>query len=121
MSGPIRVTAAPSAHPTLDEADRNLLTQYFQGGHVLTAARQLQKDAVTGQAHRVPTGFATDGTFVWSFAVAYYVREHGIAPEPASFLDVVRSRSGECPRVSDEMLRALDGFAFAEPAQDASQ
>ena len=30
----------------------------------------------------VPAGYATDGTWIWSAALRYYVSRHGLAPEP---------------------------------------
>jgi hypothetical protein len=54
----------------------------LEGGSVLmstTARLDDVLDPADGRG-RVPTGFRTDGVWVWSDAVAYYLRAHGVAP-----------------------------------------
>lgn len=85
--------------PSLDDAEREAVLRFLSGGTIAarTSGRTIDRiDASRGKV--VPASFATDGTWMWSRAVAYYLREHDVVPEPA-FLAHIR----EC------------GYAAAQP------
>ncbi|MFD0540822.1 hypothetical protein ACFQY7_50440 [Actinomadura luteofluorescens] len=45
----------------------------------------------------MPLTFHTDGTWVWSGAVAYYLTEHGVPPEP-DLVAHIRAAGSASPR-----------------------
>jgi hypothetical protein len=80
--------------PQLADIDRVVVADLLDRGTLLmaTTARLddvLAADPATGRG-RVPVNFRTDGVWVWNDAIAYYVREHGIAPV-AGLLEHLRS------------------------------
>ncbi|MBS2552546.1 hypothetical protein KGQ19_37395 [Catenulispora sp. NL8] len=60
------------------------------GALVLSTTARLDDLLRPEHRGRVPMSFRTDGVWVWSDAIGYYVREHGVAPV-AEFLDHLRS------------------------------
>lgn len=68
--------------PRLTASDREPIAAALDGGTVLmstTARLDDVLDPADGRA-RVPASFRTDGSWVWSDAVTYYLRTHGVAP-----------------------------------------
>ncbi|MEY9910103.1 hypothetical protein ABIA35_006347 [Catenulispora sp. MAP12-49] len=66
----------------LTAPEREPVAAALDGGSVLmstTARLDDVLDPADGRG-RVPAGFRTDGSWVWSDAVAYYLRAHGVAP-----------------------------------------
>jgi hypothetical protein len=109
---PIRVAAAPATfpgdHPPIEEEEADRVTAYLETGIPLLVTPDRAPDVViAGAGTTVPTGYRTDGTWIWSEAVAYYLRRYGFAPEPA-LLDHLR-RAGPTPPTPDAVTlhRAL--------------
>lgn len=74
-------------HPTLDDDEAAAVARYLDGGSpvlVTTATTVDARDPAQGPV--VPMSYRTDGRWVWIDALTYYVRAHGLAPEP-QFLD----------------------------------
>lgn len=58
----------------------------------------------------VPTGYATDGVWVWRIYWGYFVGEYGV-PAPEEFLIHARSRQFEPPTLSEEEIdRIIDRY-----------
>lgn len=98
-------TSVPGERPTLTSRrlspeEQRLVGAYLEAGAVVmhTTARGI--DVLDGDAPVVPLTVRTDGEFVWTGPVTYYVTRYGVAPDPR-FLHHVRSRGYE-PRVPDE-------------------
>ncbi|MEU7860169.1 hypothetical protein [Nonomuraea sp. NPDC049141] len=74
-------------HPLMtDSAQRERIIGYLTSAMVIRDNPVLRDDAMNPSRHRVvPWSFRTDGAWIWSDAVAYYLREHALAPE-ADFL-----------------------------------
>jgi hypothetical protein len=69
-------------HPGLDGDDRTRVLAYLDGGTALLSAPEHADDVLSPERHGVvPTVCRTDGTWIWTDAVAYYLREHGLAPD----------------------------------------
>ncbi|SDT10368.1 hypothetical protein [Actinoplanes derwentensis] len=87
-------------HPLLaggDEATRVL--DYLNQGHVLLATTMREPDVFdTDAGPVVPSSFRTDGRFVWTDAVGYYLRTYALSPD-AELLDHVRERDFAAPEV----------------------
>jgi hypothetical protein len=77
--------------PLLVGAERELVVGFLDDGVVLLAGGPLVADEIDPRHPRVvPVGYATDGTWIWSALLRYYVAAHGISPEPA-FLAHIRA------------------------------
>ncbi|MFG1643589.1 ferredoxin [Amycolatopsis sp. NPDC049252] len=63
------------------EAERVLA--YLDAAPVILASRSYGTDAFApDRTDAVPMNFRTDGAWAWPGAVAYYLREHGVPPDP---------------------------------------
>ncbi|QXJ26821.1 TNT domain-containing protein [Actinomadura graeca] len=97
-----------------EEAER--VAAYLRGAPVVLAARSSAPDQLDpARGARVPLTFHTDGTWVWSGAVGYYLREHGVPPEP-DLVAHIRARGFEVPAVDDD---AMDAASAAVTGRDA--
>jgi hypothetical protein len=71
-------------HPRLvDPEQREALLARLSGGVVVPGTDGSDVDVVRPERGRVvPWTYRTDGRWVWPEAVAYYLAEYGLAPEP---------------------------------------
>ncbi|WP_433386016.1 hypothetical protein [Micromonospora sp. KLBMP9576] len=77
-------------HPLLGGAEAEAVLAYLDSGTEIVSTTDVMvdfRDPARGMV--VPMSFSTDGRWVWIDAVAYYLRSHGLAPEP-EFLDHIR-------------------------------
>ena len=74
---------APERAPLTDPHERERVVEFLDGGRVLVAGGPLAPDLMDpARPLEVPAGYATDGTWIWSASLRYYVARHGLAPEP---------------------------------------
>ncbi|MEU5264849.1 ferredoxin [Amycolatopsis sp. NPDC021455] len=96
------------------EAERVLA--YLDAGPVILASRSNGPDAFAPErTDAVPMNFRTDGAWAWPGAVAYYLREHGVPPDP-DLLAHIRARRFTAPAdvpepAKDLALAAITGEA----------
>jgi hypothetical protein len=65
-----------------DPAERDRVAAYLRAGVPILMTTALQPDRIDpGRGKAVGASYRTDGSWVWSDAVTYYVREHALAPE----------------------------------------
>lgn len=71
-------------HPRLtEERERDRILRYLDSGTVLLATTSVLPDVLDPtRGAVVPMSFRTDGTWIWTDTIAYYLREHQLAPEP---------------------------------------
>jgi hypothetical protein len=77
----------PVFHPhrgrLIGAEERRRVVAFLDGGVILLAGGPLVADELEpARGPVVPVGYATDGVWIWSAPLRYYVAEHGIAPEP---------------------------------------
>ena len=91
-----------------DSGERTRVADYLRAGVPLLMTTERDVDRVdAGRGRRVPLGYRTDGDWVWSESLAYYVAEHGVAPEQPLYRHI-RDRGYVCPEPDDEIAdRAL--------------
>jgi hypothetical protein len=94
-----------------DPAERERVAGYLRDGLVVLRTTGRDPDAVEpGRGSVVPGSFRTDGAWVWNDALMYYVREHGIAPDP-EFYAHMAACGYRCPApaasAAGEALRLL--------------
>ncbi|MFC7341697.1 TNT domain-containing protein [Saccharopolyspora griseoalba] len=103
--------------PALPFAEKQQVINYLLGGEILLSANGADADALDpARPPEVPKAFHTDGAFVWPVSMAYYLREHDVAP-PRAFLDHIRTRGYQPPkRVSDHAQAQAKALVLgAEP------
>jgi hypothetical protein len=82
-SGPDGPYFAPG-HPLLtDPVRRERVATFLGGGRVVLRTTAYDTDRWDPERDDlVPLDTVTDGTWIWSTALHYYVVRHGLAPEP---------------------------------------
>jgi hypothetical protein len=97
---------APGAHgrPPVPAEETEPLLAYLNGAPIVLAARGFDRDVIdpAGPAN-VPMTFHTDGEWVWPGAVGYYLRVHGVPPEP-DLVAHIRARRFEVPPVAEQTM-----------------
>lgn len=94
-----------------DPAEREQIVGYLRAGAPILMTTALGEDRLdTSRGKVVGASYRTDGTWVWSDALCYYARVHGLAPE-TEFLEHIRARGYACPvpddAAQDAALNAL--------------
>jgi hypothetical protein len=70
-------------HPVIDDpGERDRLLTYLRGGYPVLTTTAAMTDILDPQAGDVvPTSFRTDGEWIWTDTVQYYLDRHGLAPD----------------------------------------
>ncbi|MFV2172111.1 hypothetical protein ACFHW2_06820 [Actinomadura sp. LOL_016] len=117
-------STGPDGRPVVDrppvpEEVRDRLVQYLEQAPVVLAAHSLATDLLSPDGRTaVPLTFHTDGTWLWQGSVGYYLKTHGLPPEPA-LVAHVQSAGFRLPEVSKELqdtaVRIATGQQEAAP------
>ncbi|MFD0635824.1 hypothetical protein ACFQ9X_33955 [Catenulispora yoronensis] len=100
----------------LGEAEAQAVTRLLEDATVLLATTAALDDVLRpGAGHRVPVNFLTDGTWVWSDAIGYYAREHGVAPVPELLAHLRADRERQSP---DDVALFRATAALTRPEQE---
>lgn len=90
--------------PALAPGERERVLDYLTTAPVVLAARSHGTDAFDpGRPPSVPLTFRTDGAWVWPGAVAYYLREHDVPPDP-DLVSHLRARNFVVPDLPESAL-----------------
>lgn len=85
----------------LSPAERERVLEYLDAAPVVLASRTYDADAFAPDREPlVPLNFRTDGRWYWPGAVAYYLREHDVAPDP-ELLTHIRALRFTLPEVGE--------------------
>jgi hypothetical protein len=98
-----------AGHPVLSTGDElTLVLEYLESGAVLLGTVEREADVFDEEAGPVvPMSFRTDGRWIWTDAVAYYLRTYALSPD-AGLLTDMRERDYRPRPVSPVALhRAL--------------
>lgn len=112
------------SRPAVAPEETERLLAYLEQAPIVLAARGYEGDAVDpSRGATVPMTFHTDGEWIWPGAVAYYLRTHGIPPEP-DLVAHIRGRGFALPDVDehtrDVAVSVLTGAPMPErPAPPA--
>ncbi|MBR7825152.1 hypothetical protein KDK95_02455 [Actinospica sp. MGRD01-02] len=94
------------SRPRLRDEEIPRVLEYLNAGPVFLFASSFDKDVYfPDNPPAVPLKFATDGTWIWSGAVVYYLEKYGLPPEP-ELLAHIRARDYALPEVSDAAKEA---------------
>ncbi|MCM4083464.1 hypothetical protein [Paractinoplanes hotanensis] len=108
-SGPL---FAPD-HPLLEGAERDRVLSYLSGSTPLLITAARSPDVVNPAAGDVvPAGFFTDGRWIWTEAVGYYLDVHGLAPDPG-LLAAIRAADHQPPQVDAVVLHRALSILYA--------
>jgi hypothetical protein len=117
----------PGFHPehrVVDSAERDRMLQYLASGTLVLHTTARTRDVLSPEAGQVvPTSFRTDGEWIWTDTVAYYLEEHGLAPdeELAAHIEA-RCQAGDVDAQTDqETAIAAANFLLYPPAEHARQ
>jgi hypothetical protein len=100
-----------------DEAERQRVAAYLAAGTGVLFTTATDRDWVdAARGRQVGMGYRTDGEWVWSEGLGYYVTVHGIAPDP-EFYAHIRARAYRCSAVDDATGRRA--LAALNAARDA--
>ncbi|MFC5184026.1 hypothetical protein [Actinomadura harenae] len=90
--------------PPLPPADRDAVLAYLEQAPVAFPAGAPAPDFEdAARPAVVPSGYRTDGTWVWPEALAYYLRVHAVSPDP-DLVAHIRANAGRVPEVSPESV-----------------
>ena len=72
-----------SGHPLLSGDELELAARYLESGSPLLTTTERMPDVVDPQRGQVvPMSYRTDGSWVWTDTVSYYLRVYGLSPDP---------------------------------------
>jgi hypothetical protein len=112
-------------HPRItDETERARILAYLEAGAELLATTGTLTDVVDpARGDVAPMNFRTDGAWVWTDTVTYYLREHHLAPDP-ELLRYIEAADGPPPPPDtvalNRALAALTPSADSEPVWSTS-
>lgn len=118
----------PGFHPghrvVTDADERDRLLRYLTSGTTVLHTTARTQDVLSPEAGQVvPTSFRTDGEWIWTDTVAYYLEEHGMAPdeELAAYIDA-RWQAGDVDAETDyETAVQAANFLLYPPPEHARQ
>lgn len=103
----------------LPAEERERVLAYLDGAPVILASRSKDTDAFDpSRTDAVPLNFRTDGSWVWPGAVAYYLREHGISPDP-ELLGHIRAAGYAVPEVDEATQERMLDAMVSMPAEES--
>jgi hypothetical protein len=114
----------PGHRVVTDSAELDRLLAYLTSGTLVlntTARAQDVRDPEAGQV--VPGSFRTDGEWIWTDTVAYYLEEHGLAPdeELAAYIDARWEAGISYAETNQETAIAAASFLLYPPPEYARQ
>ncbi|WP_250280235.1 hypothetical protein [Frankia sp. Cppng1_Ct_nod] len=98
-------------HPRANAAEKERILAFLDAGEWVLAGRSRSHDQLDpGRGPVVPMVFVTDGEWVWSKAVNYYLKNHDLLPE-SRFLGRIAAQDYHCPTLTqDAILRVSEEF-----------
>lgn len=92
--------------PAISYDEQQRVLDYLDNAPTVLSSRGMVPDLLDPERpEQVPMAYRTDGRWVWSSSVAYYLRNHGVCPDPV-FLAHIRLRGYELPARVPSPLRA---------------
>ncbi|MET9261606.1 hypothetical protein ABZX37_16445, partial [Amycolatopsis sp. NPDC004079] len=103
----------------LSPEERERVLGYLDSAPVILASRSNDTDAFDpSRTDAVPLNFRTDGSWVWPGAVGYYLREHGISPDP-ELVEHIRAAGYTVPEVDEATRDRMLAAMTSPPAEES--
>ncbi|WP_370934219.1 hypothetical protein [Amycolatopsis sp. cg13] len=103
----------------LSPEERERVLGYLNKAPVILASRNNDTDAFDpSRTDAVPLNFRTDGSWVWPGAVGYYLREHGISPDP-ELVEHIRAAGYTVPEVDKATQQRMLAAMTSPPAEES--
>ncbi|GAA1027429.1 hypothetical protein [Amycolatopsis albidoflavus] len=103
----------------LSPEERERVLSYLDSAPVILASRSNDTDAFDpSRTDAVPLNFRTDGSWVWPGAVGYYLREHGISPDP-ELVEHIRAANYTVPEVDEATQQRMLAAMTSPPAEES--
>ncbi len=93
----------------LSPDEQSKVSQYLEAGATVLHTHARGIDILANDAPVVPATIRTDGEYVWTGAVTYYVQTYGVAPDE-EFLAYLRARDYAVPTPTDAQISAAADF-----------
>jgi hypothetical protein len=105
--------------PTLNDPERGDVLAYLEAASAVLTTTALMDDVVNERRRGVvPMSVRTDGEWIWTDAVSYYLRHYGLAPDP-ELLRHIRTRRYDGPAVDTVAVhRALAALQAQAPGEE---
>ncbi|MFS8101454.1 TNT domain-containing protein [Lentzea alba] len=88
--------------PPVPEPEVAPLLAYLSNAPVAVAGRGFDADVLHPDSPQVvPSGFQTDGAWIWPAGVSHYLRKYGVPPEP-ELVERARAAGFTLPEISEE-------------------
>ncbi|WP_051712954.1 hypothetical protein [Spirillospora albida] len=101
--------------PPVPEILRESVVQYLEKAPIVLSARGFDTDVLDpDRASNVPLAFHTDGVWVWPGAVGYYLKKHGVPPQP-ELLEHIKLAGFQVPEVAEEAKDAAVRLVTGAP------
>lgn len=91
------------------QEERARIVNFLAGGAMIVHIPGRHEDVIDPEGYGASMSTHSDGTWIWTGAVRYYVLEHGIAPEP-EFLEHIVA----CDYIPHEPDEAVQRQALAQ-------
>lgn len=106
---PLALPPQPDGGPRLDAAERDRVVRYLESGVAILFTTATGPDRYAPAAGE-PVGLSvrSDGDWVWSDAITYYLRTYGVGPEQGLYQHI-RANRYVCPRL--DTAAAADALA----------
>jgi hypothetical protein len=107
--------------PAIAAKERPSILDYLQNAPVVLSSRGLSPDLLHPEREsKVPMAYHTDGKWVWSASVAYYLTEHGVPPAP-DLVEHIRNNDYTLPRsVPRIAMGRASALAMDRPEPEAT-
>jgi hypothetical protein len=112
----------PEHRVVADAAERDRMLAYLASGTPVLYTTARTQDIVNPEAGQVvPTSFRTDGTWMWTDTVAYYLEQHGLAPdeELAAHIEACYQAGDTSAGTDSRMTVDAANFLLYPPTQPA--
>lgn len=106
-------------HPLIEDLDQlDLLAERLNAGTMVLMTPTLMDDVIDpSRTAVVPMNFRTDGRWIWTDTITYYLEQYGLAPEP-SLLAHLLDRDGDVWTPDQETVEAAVDFILTPPEED---
>jgi hypothetical protein len=118
---PVTGPAFADDHPTVDDDDllALLLDRLGSGTAVLMTTTGMDDVVDRSRTGAVPLHFRTDGSWIWSDAVGYYLERYRLAPEPELLAHLRQDQETPQPPSRETVERAR-AFLLSPPTPEHS-